>query len=54
MTLCAPRVEAVHGFPRLLGAAELRSLSLPERLAFIGRSLLSHSNWYSLELPGLL
>ena len=23
------------------------------RLAYVARSLLSHSNWYSLELPGL-
>ena len=53
VTLCAQRVDEVHGCAALLSASELLQLSLPQRLAFICRSLLSHSNWYGLNLPNL-
>ena len=50
----AQRVEEVHGCSELLGPAELLALTLPQRLAYVARSLLSHANWYTLDLPGLL
>jgi hypothetical protein len=53
VTLCAQRVDAVHGCAQLLSRDALLGLSLSQRLAFIFRSLLSHANWYDLDLPGI-
>jgi hypothetical protein len=50
VTLCAARVGAVAGCEQLLGMPALLELSLAQRLAYIARSLLSHSNWYELSL----
>jgi len=53
VTLCAARVESLEGCSQLLSGAALLELTLAQRLAFISRSLVSHSRWFEVVLPEL-